>query len=153
MKEPAHLLRGAFYVLLLLAVCVIHFALGQQSAVNSGVDPAKMSSAGRISSMSETAEAQPSNTPNPAATAVVVWDQYNNAGTASTLSATFTDSPAMNSDLADDFVVENFSWLVRWIDVDGAYFNGPGPANTFTVYFYADNDGFPGNQVYASLKP
>jgi len=29
MKEPAHLLRGAFYVLLLLAVYVIPFALGQ----------------------------------------------------------------------------------------------------------------------------
>src|SRR5438874_2891885 len=153
MKESAHLLRGAFYVLLFLAVCVIPFALGQQSAINSGVDPAKMSLAGRISSMSEAAEAQPSNSPHAAATAVVVWDQYNNAGTAVALSATFTDSPAMNSDLADDFVVENFSWLVRWIDVDGAYFNGPGPANTFTVYFYADNDGFPGNQVYASLKP
>jgi hypothetical protein len=59
----------------------------------------------------------------------------------------------MNSDLADDFVVQNYAWMVRWIDVDGAYFNGPGPANTFTVFFYADNDGFPGNQVYASLAP
>jgi hypothetical protein len=97
------------------------------------------------------AEAQP--TPVVAATAVVVWDQYNNAGTAVTLSATFTDSPAMNSDLVDDFVVQGYAWIVRWIDVDGAYFNGPGPANSFTVYFYADNDGFPGNQVYASLAP
>ena len=42
---------------------------------------------------------------------------------------------------------------MRWIDVDGAYFNGQGPANSFTVFFYADNDGFPGNQVYASLSP
>ena len=154
MKESAHLLRGAFYVLLFLGVCVIPFALGQQSAINSGVDPAKMSLAGRISSMSETAEAQPSNSPHAAATAVVVWDQYNNAGTAATLSATFTDSPAMNSDLADDFVVPaGYAWMVRWIDVDAAYFNGPGPANTFSVFFYADNDGFPGNQVYASLAP
>jgi len=148
----AHLLRGAFYVLLLLAVCAVHFALGQQSAINSGVDPAKMSLAGRISSMSETAEAQPSNTPNPAATAVVVWDQYNNAGTAVTLSATFTDAPAMNSDLADDFIVPaGYAWIMRWIDVDGSYFNGPGPANTFSVFFYSDNGGFPGNQVYATF--
>src|SRR6266436_9409208 len=95
----AHLIRGTFYLLLLLAAFMVSLALGQQSAINSGVDPAKMSLAGRISSMSETAEAQPSNTPNPEATAVVVWDQYNNAGTAVTLSATFTDSPAMNSDL------------------------------------------------------
>jgi hypothetical protein len=41
--------------------------------------------------------------------------------------------------------------MVRWIDVDGAYFNGPGPANTFTVFFYSDNDGFPGNQIYATF--
>ena len=31
-------------------------------------------------------------------------------------------------------------------------FNGPGPANTFTVVFYSDNDGFPGNQkLYATF--
>ena len=152
MKESAHLLRGAFYVLLFLAVCVIPFALGQQSAINSGVDPAKMSLAGRISSMSEAAEAQPSNSPHAAATAVVVWDQYNNAGTAVTLSATFTDSPAMNSDLADDFIVPaGYAWIMRWIDVDAAYFNGPGPANTFSVFFYSDNGGFPLSQIYATL--
>ena len=29
MKEPAHLPRGVFYVLLLLAVCAIPFALAQ----------------------------------------------------------------------------------------------------------------------------
>jgi len=58
----------------------------------------------------------------------------------------------MNSDLVDDFVVQGYGWIVRWIDVDGAYFNGPGPANTFTVYFYSDNDGFPGNQVYANFR-
>lgn len=46
---------------------------------------------------------------------------------------------------------KGYAWMVRWIDVDGAYFNGSGPANSFTVYFYADNDGFPGNQVYATL--
>jgi len=127
---------------------VIRLALGQQNATDSEIDATKSSFAvGHTTSGS--AEAQPS--PVAAATAVVVWDQYNNAGTAVTLSATFTDAPAMNSDLADDFVVENFSWLVRWIDVDGAYFNGPGPANTFTVYFYSDNDGFPGNQIYSTL--
>ena len=148
----AHFLQGAFYLLLLLAAFMVSLALGQQSATNSGVDPAKMSLAGRISSMSETAEAQPSNTPNPAATAVVVWDQYNNAGTAVTLSATFTDAPAMNSDLADDFVVPaGYAWMVRWIDVDGSYFNGPGPANTFSVFFYSDNGGFPLSQIYATL--
>jgi predicted outer membrane repeat protein len=152
-NAKAHLIRGAFYLLLLLAAFMVSLALGQQSAINSGVEPAKMPLAGRISSMSETAEAQPSNTPNPAATAVVVWDQYNNAGTAVTLSATFSDNPPLNSDLADDFIVPaGFGWWVRSIDVDGAYFNGPGPANSFNVFFYYDNGGFPGTVAYESTN-
>ena len=145
----AYVARGALYLLLLCSAFAIRLALGQQNA-DSAIDPTKSSFAvGHATSGA--AEAQPS--PVVAATAVVVWDQYNNVGTAVTLSDTFTDAPAMNSDLADDFVVENFSWQVRWIDVDGAYFNGPGPANTFTVYFYSDNDGFPGNQIYSTLAP
>ena len=145
-----HLIRGAFYVLLLLAVFVISHALGQQSSGNSAIDPTNRSFAVGQST-SEGARTQGSPTPFPESTAVVVWDQYNNAGTAVTLSGTFTDAPAMNSDLADDFDVQGYTWVVRWIDVDGAYFNGPGPANTFTVYFYSDNDGFPGNQVYTTF--
>jgi hypothetical protein len=151
-STKADVVRGTLYLLLLLSAFVIRLALGQQNATDSAIDATKSSFAVGHATIGST-EAQPSNTPNPAATAVVVWDQYNNAGTAVTLSATFTDAPAMNSDLVDDFVVQNYAWIVRWIDVDGAYFNGPGPANSFTVYFYADNDGFPGNQVYASLAP
>jgi hypothetical protein len=30
---------------------------------------------------------------------------------------------------------------------DGKYFNGAGPANSFNVFFYADNAGLPGAQV------
>lgn len=150
LPTKAHVVRGTLYLLLLLSAFVIRLALGQQNVTDSAIDPTKSSFAvGHATSGS--AEAQPS--PVAAAAAVVAWDQYNNAGTAVTLSATFTDAPAMNSDLADDFVVQNYAWMVRWIDVDGAYFNGPGPANTFTVFFYADNDGFPGNQVYAIFAP
>lgn len=91
MKAPispaieAHLIRSAFYLLLLLAVFVIPLALGQRSATNSAIDAAKI--------------------PAPELTPITLWQQYDNAGTAVTLSATFTDSPAINSDLADDFVV------------------------------------------------
>src|SRR6266571_4068054 len=147
-SSKAYVVRGAFYMFLLLSAFVIRLALGQQNATDSAIDPTKSSFAvGHATSGS--AEAQPS--PVAAATAVVVWDQYNNAGTAVTLSATFTDASAMNSDLADDFVVQGYAWMVRWSAVHDPYFNGPGPANTFTVTFYSDNDGFPGNQVYASL--
>jgi len=147
-STKAHVVRGTLYLLLLLSAFVIRLALGQQNATDSAIDATKSSFAvGHTTS--GPAEAQP--TPVVAATALLAWDQYNNAGTAVTLSATFTDAPAMNSDLADDFDVEGYAWMVRWIDVDAAYFNGQGPANSFTVSFYADNDGFPGNQVYASL--
>jgi hypothetical protein len=150
MKKPrstkAYLFRGACYLFLLLSAFAIPLVLGQPEVTDSAVDPAKTSFAvGRATTGS--AEAQPS--PVVGATAVVVWDQYNNVGTAVTLSGTFNDAPAMNSDLADDFDVQGI-WIVRWIDVDGAYFNGPGPANTFSVLFYSDNDGFPGNQIYAT---
>ena len=103
-----------------------------------------------LSATNGVAEAQNSISPVPGATALELWDQYDNAGTAVTLSATFTDSPSFNSDLADDFVVPiGQAWQVRWIDVDGAYFNGSGPANSFNVFFYYDNGGFPGMQVWS----
>src|SRR5262249_53961967 len=125
--------------------------LAQRNATTSALDAAKTSLAVGVSSTDKASEAHSLPTPVVGSTAIVVWDQYDNAGTAVTLSATFTDSPAMNSDLADDFDVRGYAWVVRWIDVDGAYFNGPGPAQSFNVFFYADNDGFPGNQVYASF--
>ena len=54
--------------------------------------------------------------------------------------STFTDFPDFNSDLADDFVVPaGQTWNVQSIDADGAYFPFNGPANSFNVFFYADN--------------
>ena len=98
-------------------------------------------------------ETQGSISPPPEFTPIALWDQYNHAGTVVTLSATFTDSPAMNSDLADDFVVPaGYAWWLRSIDVDGGYFNGLGPANSFNVFIYSDNDGFPGMQIYAGTN-
>ena len=117
----AHLIRSAFYLLLLLAVSVIPLALGQRSAPNSSIVAAKMSLPVALSATNGVAEAQNSISPAPGATALELWDQYDNAGTAVTLSATFTDSPSFNSDLADDFVVPiGQAWKMRWIDVDGA---------------------------------
>jgi len=146
----AHFIRGAFYLLLLLAVFVIPVALGQRSAINSAIDAAKMSFAVGLSSTSGAAQPHHSISPPREFTPVTLWQQYDNAGTAVTLSATFTDFPDLNSDLADDFVVPvGQSWLVEWIDVDGAYVSGQGPANSFNVFFYYDNGGFPGMQVYA----
>src|SRR5215471_11551817 len=79
----ARLVRGAFYLLLLLTVCVIPFALAQRNATSSAMDAAKMPLV-LGAPASEAPKAQGSPTPFPEATAVVVWDQYNNAGTAVT---------------------------------------------------------------------
>jgi len=145
----AHLIRGAGYPLLLLAVCVTPFALGERSANNSDVDIAKMPAAVGVSSTSGAPQTRGSISPPPESTPITLWNQYNHAGAAVTLSATFFDSPALNSDLADDFTVPaGQSWWVRGIDVDGAYFKGSGPANSFNVFFYYDNGGFPGMQIY-----
>ena len=90
--------------------------------------------------------------PFPKAPQVVLYDQYDNASVIGTLSATFTDFPTFNADLADDFVVPaGQTWNVQSIDADGVYL-GPGPANSFNVFFYADNGGLPGAQVYSAMN-
>ncbi|PYL29880.1 MAG: hypothetical protein DMF39_06500, partial [Verrucomicrobia bacterium] len=64
------------------------------------------------------------------------------------MSATFTDSPTHNSDLADDFVVPGGqTWHVQSIDAEGTYFNGNGPAIDWNVFFYTNSASFPGTQI------
>ena len=44
-----------------------------------------------------------------------------------------------DDELADDFVVPgDVSWTINTVDVAGEYFNGPGPANSVNVSFYAN---------------
>ena len=84
---------------------------------------------------------------------VVLYDQYNNASTTGSLSATFDDFPTFNADLADDFVVPGGqTWNVESIDADGIYFNGAGPAFNWNVFIYADNAGLPGAQVFSATN-
>ncbi len=219
----AHLIRSAFYLLLLLAVCAIPFALAQRNtnkrsaaqpkatttvnlanaAAQSGA-PASLAGAQRpqrkpgtvdsnlpydvralsaqapkfpyssirtrdsqkaaVAKLGKRISQVPQSTsptgmgtlrilPMPKAPQVVLYDQYNNASAVATLSATFTDFPTFSSDLADDFVVPGGqTWNVQSIDADGVFFNGPGPANSFNVFVYADNAGLPGTQVYSTLN-
>ena len=148
----AHLIRGAFYLLLLVAVCAIPFALAQRNNKRGVANPvAKFAPQSNAVSrllpndirgfpdlprMSQV----PQNTSGvraahvipvlraPKVPQVVLYDQYNNAGANATLSATFTDFPTFSSDLADDFVVPGGqTWNVQSIDADGVYFNGAGP--------------------------
>jgi hypothetical protein len=162
----AHLIRSVLYIILLVAVCVIPFALAQLNATNRSVGPATNRSFNPATAppSTEADQAQPTVAsgairvssivpPFPKAPQVVLYDQYDNASAIGTFSSTFTDIPNFNSDLADDFVVPTGqTWNVQSIDADGAYFPFNGPANSFNVFFYADNAGLPGSQVYSAMN-
>src|SRR6478609_10438482 len=142
----AHLIRGAFYLLLLLAVCAVPFALAQRNAKRGVANPAaKFASQSNAGSLLNDVRGVPdlprmSRAPQttsgvramhvlpiprrPQAPQVVLYDQYDNASATASLSATFTDFPTFSSDLADDFIVPGGqTWNVQSIDADGVYFN------------------------------
>ncbi|MGA7729924.1 MAG: PPC domain-containing protein, partial [Chloroflexia bacterium] len=69
---------------------------------------------------------------------VILYDQLNSPGTFSTNSQDFeTANNAFDNQTADDFIVPaGATWNVNQVDAQGLYFNGPGPAASFNVYFY-----------------
>ena len=98
----------------------------------------------------------PTPTPTPTATptatpALVLYDQLNNPGSFSAGSQEFPDFPTNTDFTADDFVVPSGqTWNITEVDAQGAYFNGPGPADNFNVFFYQNNSSLPGTQVYSA---
>jgi hypothetical protein len=167
----AHLLRGAFYLLLLLAVCVIPFALGQRDArtadrpafhgvsaqsqsqlLSHDIRPGLPAGPPRISSGPAGARLL-RLLPMPRVPDVILYDQYDNAGALSTGSQNFEpDFDAFDDFTADDFVVPGGeTWNITEVDVLGTYFNGSGPANSFNVFVYQDSGGLPGANVYTAL--
>ncbi len=145
----AHLIRSAVYVLLLVAVCVIPFALAQRPATNGGAAP-PLTNARAGDAVRSRSVAIP---PHPQAPQVILYDQYDNAAVTATLSSTISDFPAFNTDAADDFVVPTGqTWNVQSVDADGSYLIPDGPAASFNVIFYADNAGLPGAQVYSAMN-
>src|SRR4030095_12174823 len=157
----AHLIRGAFYLLLLIAVCAIPFALAQRNATKRGVtsndirgvpDLPRMSQIPQKSSGVRAVHVIPIPRA-PKAPQVVLYDQYDNAGANATFSGTLSDFVGFDADLADDFIVPGGqTWNVESIDADGVFFNGGGPANSFNVFIYADSGGLPGTQVYSTTN-
>src|SRR5215831_7348264 len=136
----AHLLRSAFYLLLLVAVCAIPFALARRNAAKRSVANPNVPANIQVP-------------PPPAAPQVVLYDQYNNAGPNHTRSTTFTDLPTFSIDLADDFVVPaGQTWNVQSIDADGTYAFGPGPAIDWNVFIYTDSGGLPGTQIFSATQ-
>src|SRR5205807_9749665 len=84
---------------------------------------------------------------------VTLYDQLNNAGTISTGSQDFeTANNAFDDFTADDFVVPGGqTWNITEVDAQGVYFNGPGPAASFHVFFYQNSGGLPGTNVYTAM--
>ena len=167
----AYLLRSGVYLVLLVAVCVVPLALAQRNAAeratqvdnqNLAGDSAPAGFKGPTLLGTSLLPLQSSGSlganlvvapPPPKYPLVILYDQYNNPGTMGTVASAFTDSPSHSVDLADDFVVPaGQTWNVQSIDAEGRYFNGPGPANSFNVFIYADSAGFPGTQVSSTLN-
>ncbi len=53
--------------------------------------------------------------------------------------------------IADNFVVPSPGWTVDQVVVSGSY-SLSGPAAGFNVFFYSNNAGVPGTQVYSGLS-
>ena len=91
----------------------------------------------------------------PASSSVILWDQYNSPSTIATSSQNYeTAFNAYDDEAADDFIVSQAQgWLVNQVEVDGQYFNGPGPATSVNIHIYADGAGnLPGNEVASRLN-
>jgi hypothetical protein len=153
LAAKVHLIGGAFYLLLLFALSTIPFAVAQSRSrgTTKGSAAKHESTLPAVSQFSSggLGEGLLLAPPLPEAPQTVLYDQYNNRGANVTLSGAFADFFQFNSDLADDFVVPaGQTWAVQSIVADGKYFVGTGPATDWNVFFYADNAGFPGAQVY-----
>ncbi len=137
-------MRSALYLLLLLAVCMGPFALGQRTAGEQSTSahwrqqPPSLSasSAGALA----TAEFPMSGT---------IWNQYNNPATEPPINIGSQDfEPAMDTfddQAADDFVLPtlppNNFFYITGVRVMGEYSKGGGPASSFNVSFYANLPG------------
>jgi VCBS repeat protein len=145
----AHLIRSAFYLLLLLAVCAIPIALAQSrtrgTAKQSVVNPT-------VSSSRATGIPKAPILPVPKFPAAVLYDQLNNPGTLSTSSQDFEAAYNTSDDFtADDFVVPGGqTWNITEVDAQGVYASSGGPAVSFNVFFYQNNGGLPGTSVYTA---
>jgi len=145
----AHLLRVAFYLLSLLAVCAIPFAVAQRNVATRS--KARASSASEFLGTSSAA----------AARAIILYDQTNNPAptpppppsngviTSQDYEPEFDN---YDSFAADDFVVpEGQIWNITEVDVIGESSEPPVPPDSFHVFFYTDSGTLPGMLVASRL--
>jgi cell division septation protein DedD len=154
----AYLIRSALYLLLLLAVFVIPFALAQRSNERQST----IEGTTQLPSTSSDSNGETSTLPmQEFPTGGAIWNQYNNAATEPPLgigSQKFEPAMAAFDDqAADDFVVSvpppPLFLYVSGVRVMGEYSAGGGPAAAFNVYFYTNEAGhLPGTQIAAFLN-
>jgi hypothetical protein len=149
----AHVLRGASYLLLLLAICVIPFALAQFRSRGTATAP-------EFPTISNDAAAAPAtavlvNPSLPPAPTVVLYDQYDNPAPTPGGVTSQDFEPALNnydSFAADDFVVPAGQiWNITEVDVIGEYSEPPVQPDSFHVFFYTDSATLPGTLVASRL--
>jgi hypothetical protein len=156
-KITAHVywIAATFIFLTLVGVTLLPRALGQaddretsDQASRPPYNPALTSQTATIFGGRSVPILMPPNFPR-----LVLYDRYNNPGHNATSSQDFEpEFGAFSDELANDFIVRGGeTWSVESIDVDGMYFNGTGPAESFNVRFYADADGLPGALVEERL--
>jgi hypothetical protein len=153
----AHLIRGAFYLLLLLAVCAIPFALAQSRSRGTArrtVAKPNLTDQSRVPTKTSGFAVPTFSLPSvPKLPAVILYDQLNNPGMGATSSQDFEPAnDAVDDFTADDFVVPaGQAWSITEVDAQGLYFNGSGPAASFHIFFYRNSGGLPGTQVYSAM--
>jgi len=156
-KIRAHLSRGAFYLVLLLALCAIPLALAQR---NTG-QPITAHTA-QLPTISSDIGPTTGSPPMPIVpTGGVLWDQYDNPTTEPPINIGSQNfEPAMaafDDQAADDFLITAppppMFLYIDGVRVMGEYSEGGGPASSFNVYFYTNGAGnLPGTQIAAFLN-
>lgn len=83
----------------------------------------------------------------------VLYDQTDHDEGSSISSQDFESSmDAYDSQAADDFVIPaGQTWTITGVDARGTYYNGTGPADSFNVFFYADEGGLPGTAAHSAM--
>jgi hypothetical protein len=148
----AHLIRGTFYLLLLLAACTIPFALAQRDT---------SATTAHVSTTSSDSSRGTSTLPIPKFPTGVLWDQYDNPATEPPVNIGSQDFEpafdALDDQAADDFVLPNplpnlHIYLIG-VRVMGEYSDGGGPASSFNVYLYSNGPGnLPGGLIAEFLN-
>ncbi len=90
----------------------------------------------------------------PAPPDTVLYDQYNYSSNSSYTSQNFeAEFDGFDSFIADDFSVPvGQKWEVSRVDAEGDYFEPPGPADSFNVFFYTNAITLPGTLITSRVE-